>query len=103
MCNGTGHVNVEAEEPVKTNGDRIRSMGDAMLAHFIYSLCPASVFFCEMCEEREKCLQLVARDGDIPASWCKSTIREWLRTPFDEKPRSFPFEDKQESGLIEED
>lgn len=66
-----------------TNADRIRSMDNTQLAQFIHQLCSSDIF-CKICSNREKCLDIVNGDGEIPDGWCERNILGWLQSPYQE-------------------
>ena len=86
-----------------TNGDRIRSMSDEELVDVIMSLVELDESMCSYCQNKEECGEKLNSDELIPDEWCKKCILEWLRTPVEETKLPAIFEDKQESGLTEED
>lgn len=96
-CHGTGYAMVP-----KTRVDRIRDKNDDELAAWIYSLLQQgdTGFFCQNKPECQKAIDTV--EG-IPDSWCLNCMKEWLQKPAPELlPPSDIFEDKQESGLLED-
>ena len=94
-CHGTGIARIP-----KTRGDQIRDMKDEELADLLLNLNFCGIF----CTNKKECRELVAADKDIPDEWCKKCFVLYLQEPADDlRPRPNIFEDKQESGLIEED
>lgn len=82
-----------------TNGDRMRAMTDEELADFVLNLNFCGIF----CTNKKECRELVAADKDIPDEWCKKCFVLYLQEPAEIlPPRPNIFEDKQESGLLEE-
>lgn len=91
-CHGTGYTMVPM-----TNADRIRAMTDEELAEFMDKDYP-------FCKSLPECAALLDTEEGIPDEMCRKCQLEWLRKPADDTlPHSRIFEDKQESGLIEED
>lgn len=102
ICKGTGYVDIEFGKTIQTNADRIRSMDNKQLSEFIYAISPGNRFFCDMCPRAHDCMDIINSEGkEIPGDWCEETFLAWLNTPVYEMP-AFPYEDKQESGLLEE-
>lgn len=87
----------------KTNADRVRSSSDKELADFIKNILEMDGGMCSFCQNKKECGELLGRDEPIPEEWCDKCILEWLRKPAEEPKLPNIFEDKQESGLIEED
>lgn len=87
-----------------TRADRFRSMNDMELVNAIQCIINAviqdQIFFCQ---DKVECENRLDSENDIPDEWCKRCLLEWLRHPADGTKNRFIFEDKQESGLIEED
>lgn len=81
-----------------TNADRIRAMSDEELTDIIYDLNMAGTF----CTNRKECEELLDNDK-LTDDMCKKCLLEWLRKPVEEPKLPTIFEDKQESGLTEED
>lgn len=84
-----------------TRADLIRKKNDDELAAWIHTLLQDgdSGFFCQqkpVCE-----IQIDTEEG-IPSSWCLNCLKEWLQTPAEEPKWPSFFEDKQESGLLDE-
>ena len=96
-CHGTGYAMVP-----KTRGDRIRDKSDDELAAWIYALLQQgdTGFFCQ---EKPECKIAIDTEEGIPDSWCLNCMKEWLQQPVPaQMPRRRIFEDKQESGLLED-
>lgn len=90
--------------PVQSFADKIRAMTDEELCdaifQLIYAMDPATWF----CKGKKECGDLMDADKEIPDEMCKACLLAKLRQPADEHHRPiWPHEDKQESGLIEED
>ena len=96
-CKGTGTIMVP-----KTRADRIRSMTDEELAVYIQSLMnEGDTGF--HCQQKKECSDLLECDECPPEEWCTKCMIAWLQQPIEEPKLPNIFEDKQESGLIEED
>lgn len=54
------------------------------------------------CKELEECRILLDTEEDIPVTNCERCLLEWLRQPT-AQPTISSEEDKQHSGLVEED
>lgn len=86
-----------------TFADKIRTMTDEEQVDFIFNL-----IYCEdparwFCTNKKECAAVMAEDGLIPDEWCKKCMLEALRKPAEIiPPPPNIFEDKQESGLLEE-
>lgn len=90
--------------PARSFADKIRSMSDEELCdaifRLIYALDPATWF----CKGKKECGDLMDADKEIPDEMCKACLLAKLRQPAEEPPRPIRIhEDKQESGLLEED
>lgn len=96
-CHGTGTIMVP-----KTRADRIRSMTDEELAVYIQNLLNErdTGFHCQRYKE---CSDLLECYEFPPEEWCTKCMVSWLQKPIKEPKLPTIFEDKQESGLIEED
>ena len=93
-CHGIGYAMVP-----KTRADKIREMKDEDLTDFIYDLNMEDTFFCT---NRKECREKLDKD-EITDAMCKKCLLRWLQNPASELfPHSRIFEDKQESGLLEE-
>lgn len=80
-----------------TRADLIRSMSDEELAAYW------SDHYDDFCQSKPECGDLLNVDKCIPDHWCVACVLEWLRKPAEIlTPRPTIFEDKQESGLLEE-
>lgn len=85
-----------------TRADRIRAMSDEELAVYIQNLMNEgdTGFFCKQYKE---CSDLLECDEFVPEEWCTKCMVAWLQQPMEDlPPRPNIFEDKQESGLLEE-
>ena len=84
-----------------TRADLIRKKNDDELAAWIHTLLQDgdSGFFCQ---QKPKCQIAIDTIEGIPDSWCLNCLKEWLQTPAEEPKLSSFFEDKQESGLLED-
>lgn len=104
-CHGTGYTMVPM-----TSGDKIRSVfaTDEGIAETIMSLDLSTLengreLAFRYCDGKNNCID---GDGNITCTdeMRRACILRWLRKPADDTlPHSRIFEDKQESGLIEED
>ena len=87
-----------------TRADRFRSMTDEELVNAIQCIMNAVIqdqsFFCQ---EKVECMNMMDSPNEIPDEWCKRCLLEWLRKPADGTRIRYGFDDKQESGLFEED
>lgn len=95
---------MEQGTKTKTNADKIRAMSDEELCdaffQLIYANDPANWF----CKGEKACGDLMDADKDIPDAMCKACLLAKLRQPAEETPRIvWPHDDKEESGLLEED
>lgn len=80
-----------------TIADKIRAMSDEELAELLNG----ELGFCK---NLLKCGKKLLKELHIPDAWCKECILKWLREPADAtKPATMADEEKQHSGLIEED
>lgn len=88
----------EKVEYVKTmtNADRIRAMSDEQLAAYWAD------HYDDFCQSKPECGDLLNDDKCIPDHWCVACALEWLRKPAEEPKLPAIFEDKQESGLLED-
>ena len=96
-CHGTGYTMVP-----KTRADRIRDKNDDELAAWIYGLLQQgdTGFFCQ---QKPECEKAINTEEGIPDSWCLNCLKKWLQQPVPaQMPRCRIFEDKQESGLLED-
>ena len=96
-CHGTGYAMVP-----KTKADRIREKNDDELADWVYVLLQQgdNGFFCQ---QKPECEKLIDTEEGIPDSMCKKCLKEWLQNPVPaQMPHRRIFEDKQESGLLED-
>ena len=87
----------------KTRGDRIREKNDDELAAWIYVLLQQgdNGFFCQ---SKPECQVAIDTVEGIPESWCLKCLKEWLQQSVPaQMPHRRIYEDKQESGLLEED
>lgn len=91
-CHGTGYAMVP-----KTRADMIREMKDEDLTDLIYDLNMEGTF----CTNRKECWEKLNKD-EITDEMCKKCLLEWLRKPVEEPKQPSFFEDKQESGLLED-
>ena len=91
-CHGTGLTMVP-----KTRADLIREMKDEDLTDLIYDLNMEGTF----CTNRKECWEKLNKD-EITDAMCKKCLLEWLQKPVEEPKLPAIFEDKQESGLLEE-
>lgn len=91
-CHGTGYTMVP-----KTRADQIREMKDEDLTDLIYDLNMEGTF----CTNRKECFEKLDKD-EITDAMCKKCLLEWLRQPVEEPKRPSFFEEKQESGLLED-
>lgn len=87
-----------------TFADRIRAMSDEELADTFFRIIycagdPANWF----CKGKKECEDLMDADKDIPDEMCKACLLAKLRQPAEEAQRPLWYEDKQYSGLLEED
>ena len=81
-----------------SNADRIRSMNDEELAALLRNEDPG------YCKNLPKCIEALSTEDGIPDAWCLQCIQNWLRQPAEQKPpATMAEEEKQHSGLIEED
>ena len=90
--------------PTRSIADKIRAMSDEELCdaifRLIYALDPATWF----CKGKKECGDLMDADKEIPDAMCKACLLAKLRQPAEETPRPVRIhEDKQESGLLEDD
>lgn len=86
-----------------TIADLIRASTDEELAIWIQNLINAgdTGFYCQ---QKKECQELLEQDKFIPERWCTKCMVAHLQKPAQKlPPRPNIFEDKQESGLIEED
>lgn len=87
----------------KTIADRIRSMSDEELCdaffRLIYAFDPATWF----CKGKKECAALMDADKEIPDEMCKACLLAKLRQPAEDPAPTMAAEEKQHSGLIEED
>ena len=91
-CHGTGTIMVP-----KTIADCIRSMTDEELAAYWFN------HYDNFCQNKPECGDILDDDKRIPDHLCIACVLEWLRKPAEEPKLPNIFEDKQDSGLIEED
>lgn len=86
------------ELPTMTIADKIRAMTDEELAAYWTDN------YDNFCQNKPECGAILDTEGCIPGEWCVRCALEWLRQPA-EKPQ-LPFgiyDDRQESGLLEDD
>ena len=81
-----------------------RSMTDEELCdaifRILYAFDPGNWF----CKGRADCAALMEADKEIPDEWCKACLLAKLREPAEQTPpATMAAEEKQESGLLEED
>lgn len=81
---------------IETIADRIRSMSDQELAEFMNEEH-------NYCKNLPKCEEALNTEDLIPDHWCVACLLEWLRQPVDGTKPATMTEEKQDSGLIEED
>lgn len=82
---------------VTTRADTIRSMTDEELVECLTNISG-------YCKSLTECVERLDTEVGIPEDWCKKCLLEWLREPVDAtKPATMAAEDKQHSGLIEEE
>lgn len=91
-CHGTGYAMVP-----KTRADQVREMKDEDLTDLIYDLNMEGTY----CTNRKECWEKLNKD-EITDAMCKKCLLEWLQTPVEEPKMPSFFEEKQESGLLEE-
>ncbi|MGN0998666.1 MAG: hypothetical protein ACI4PO_03865 [Faecousia sp.] len=92
----------------KTMADWFRSLDDEKMVNAIWCLINAvqqdESFFCQ---NKKECQDILDVQGkDVPPDWCKNCLLEWIRKPApaeETKRHSIIFDDRQESGLLEED
>ena len=93
----------EREQP-KTIADTIRAMSDEDLCDVIFQLSYAVDPGCWFCTNKKECREVMDADKEIPDEWCKDCLLARLREPVPAtKPATMADEEKQHSGLIEED
>lgn len=88
-----------------TIADKIRAMSDEELCDTIFRLIYHSVDPAKwFCTNKKKCGEVMDAEKEIPDEWCKECLLEKLREPVPAtRPATMADEDKQHSGLIEED
>ena len=86
---------------IETNADRIRAMSDAELAKALMKSNDAEVYI-PFCKNTPECLEMLDC-GEIPEERCLGCMMDWLRQPAEQTPPATMAEEKQHSGLIEED
>lgn len=90
--------------PTQSFADQIRAMSDEELCdaifQLIYAMDPATWF----CKGKKECGDLMNADKEIPDAMCKACLLAKLRQPAVEyRHPVWPFVDKEESGLTEDD
>ena len=88
---------------IETYIDQFRAMSDEELCdaifRLIYAFDPANWF----CTGKEECGKLMDADEEIPDEMCKACLLAKLREPVDGPKLPTMTEEKQDSGLVEED
>ena len=79
-----------------TRADKLRTMSDEYMCSFIYDLTGSGIY----CTNKKECLEKIDTD-EITDEMCKKCLLEYLQKPAEEQPHRI-FEDKQESGLLED-
>ena len=91
------------QEKVFTFADRIRAMADEGLCDAIFQLIYAADPAMWFCKGKKECGDLMDADKDIPDEMCKACLLAKLREPVDGTKPVTMNEEKQDSGLVEED
>ena len=86
---------------IETIADRIRSMTDEELAKWLMKANDGELYI-KFCKETPECMEMLER-YEIPEERCLGCMIDWLQQPAEPTPPATMTDEKEDSGLVEED